>query len=231
MDANFNSVSLLPFDRMAAITCERFFFEKTSAIASGAHSTEDISVLKVQSLKFVRFAVAIGIGIFECAGDFVTAGRVIGQIADVLKSLGLGLAQVFTERFVLDEQDARPEQINAPVVAGNFLHGLFKTGDDAAFDAEDLKEFVPEGLFLGALAFDAGPFAGELDRVVADFVPTDRHGATLAQAGIADKHGKFGGGNALLVAVLVGCANVCRSNEKQNPISPEKQPNQRAGFN
>jgi hypothetical protein len=32
MDANFNSVSLLPFDRMAAITCERFLFEKTSAI-------------------------------------------------------------------------------------------------------------------------------------------------------------------------------------------------------
>jgi hypothetical protein len=26
-------------------------------------------------------------------------------------------------------------------------------------------------------------------------------------------------------------ANVLRSNEKQNPISPEKQPNQRAGFN
>ena len=59
MDANFNSVSLLPFDRMAAITCERFFFEKTSAIVSGVHSTEDISLLKVQSLKFVCFAAGI----------------------------------------------------------------------------------------------------------------------------------------------------------------------------
>ena len=40
----------------------------------------------------------------------------------------------------------------------------------------DLKEFVPEGLFLGALAFDASPFAGKRDRVVADFVPGNRHG-------------------------------------------------------
>ena len=31
---------------MAAITCERFFFEKTSAIDSCAHSTEGISFLK-----------------------------------------------------------------------------------------------------------------------------------------------------------------------------------------
>lgn len=34
IDASFNSVSLLPFDRMAAMTCERFFFENTSAIDS-----------------------------------------------------------------------------------------------------------------------------------------------------------------------------------------------------
>ena len=44
---------------MAAITCERFFFEKTSAIASGAHSIKGIPILKVQSLKFVCFAVEI----------------------------------------------------------------------------------------------------------------------------------------------------------------------------
>jgi hypothetical protein len=37
------------------------------------------------------------VGNDDIAGDFVAAGRVIGQIADLLKSLGLGLAQVFTE--------------------------------------------------------------------------------------------------------------------------------------
>jgi hypothetical protein len=39
------------------MTWERFFFEKTSAIASGAHSTEVISLLKARPLKFARFAV------------------------------------------------------------------------------------------------------------------------------------------------------------------------------
>jgi hypothetical protein len=50
-------VSLLPFDRMAAMTWERFFFEKTSAIVSGAHSTEVVSRLKARPLRFVCFAV------------------------------------------------------------------------------------------------------------------------------------------------------------------------------
>jgi hypothetical protein len=34
IEANFSSVSLLAFDRMAAMICERFRFEKTSAIDS-----------------------------------------------------------------------------------------------------------------------------------------------------------------------------------------------------
>jgi hypothetical protein len=56
---------------------------------------------------------------------------------------------------------------------------FFKAGDDTAFDAEDLKEFVPKSLLLGALAFRALPFAGELDGVVTDFVPGNRHGVFL----------------------------------------------------
>jgi hypothetical protein len=70
MDTNFSSVSLLPFDRMAAMTCERFLFEKTSVIASGAHSTEVISRLKARPLKFARFAVR-GLGKVE----FLVASR------------------------------------------------------------------------------------------------------------------------------------------------------------
>jgi hypothetical protein len=57
-----------------------------------------------------------------------------------------------------------------------FSDRLFKAGDDAAFEAENLKELVPKGLLFGALASCAGPIAGEVDGVVADFVPTDRHG-------------------------------------------------------
>jgi len=47
IDASFNSVSLLPFDRMAAMTCERFRFDKTSAIDSPTQFTGIISLLNV----------------------------------------------------------------------------------------------------------------------------------------------------------------------------------------
>jgi len=47
IDTNFISVSLLPFDRIAAMTRERFRFEKTSAI--GAHSGERNSILKART--------------------------------------------------------------------------------------------------------------------------------------------------------------------------------------
>ena len=40
-----------------------------------------------------------------------------------------------------------------------------------AGDAEDVKEFVPEGLFIGGLAFRAFPFVREFDGAVADFRP------------------------------------------------------------
>jgi len=47
IEANFNSVSLLPFDRMAAMTCERFSFEKISAIDYAAHLTEIVSLSEI----------------------------------------------------------------------------------------------------------------------------------------------------------------------------------------
>jgi hypothetical protein len=58
MDASLNSVSLLPFDRMAAMTWERFRFEKTSAIDSRSHFTEIASLLKARRAlnRVVRFA-------------------------------------------------------------------------------------------------------------------------------------------------------------------------------
>ena len=35
-----------------------------------------------------------------------------GEFADVLKRLGLGLAQIFAERFMFHEHDARPEPVS-----------------------------------------------------------------------------------------------------------------------
>ncbi|MGA3284036.1 MAG: hypothetical protein ABSD57_06225 [Verrucomicrobiota bacterium] len=72
---------------MAAMTCERFLFEKTSAIASGAHSTWTIFFLKVRQLRFARFADEIGIFIFEGAGEFV-AEFVQGRVQTRLAAIG-----------------------------------------------------------------------------------------------------------------------------------------------
>jgi hypothetical protein len=76
MDANFNSVSLLPFDRMAAITCERFFFEKTSAIDSCAHSTEGISFLKDR--REIKGVVGPALDL-----DFLLEGVLLGLVVHV----------------------------------------------------------------------------------------------------------------------------------------------------
>jgi hypothetical protein len=86
------------------------------------------------------------------------------------------IAEVLAKRLVLDEKHPRPEKVNITVIAGDFLHRLFKAGNDAPFETEYLKEFIPEGLFFGALPFDASPFAGKLYRVMADFVPRNWHG-------------------------------------------------------
>lgn len=51
------------------------------------------------------------------------------------------------------------------------LDGLFEGGDGAAFDAEDVEEFVPEGLGFGAFFGGALPLVGKGDGALADFVP------------------------------------------------------------
>jgi hypothetical protein len=76
---------------------------------------------------------------------------------------------------MLDEEQTRPKEINVVVATRNFLHRLFKARYDATLDAEDLKEFIPEGLLLRALALNADPFARKLDRVIANFVPCKGH--------------------------------------------------------
>lgn len=111
----------------------------------------------------------------DVARDFGVAAFV-GEVLNVFERLGFGFAEVLAETFVFDDDFAAPEAINVAVTAGDAFDRFLEGGNQPAFDAEDLKEFVPESLFLGALAFRALPFAGELDGVVANFVPRNRHG-------------------------------------------------------
>ena len=62
-----------------------------------------------------------------------------------------------------------------------FQDGNFKAGNELARDAKDIKEFIPERLFVGALAGGVLVVARELDGIVADFVPREWHGAKFAR--------------------------------------------------
>ena len=87
---------------------------------------------------------------------------------------------------MFDEEFAFPEEVNLAEVAGDFQDGHFKAGDEFAGDAEDVEEFIPERLLVGALARGVFVVARELDGVVADFIPGKQHGEILHET----QHGR-----------------------------------------
>jgi hypothetical protein len=150
----------------------------------------DAAIIKQrQTLLVFRFQVvqcdAVEIRNDDVTGNFFCAAFA-HQVLNVAERLRFGLAQILASGFVFHQDDARPEQVNIAVVAGNLFHRLFKAGNRAARHAEDLKKFIPESLLLRAFAFCARPIAGKLDRVVTDFIPGNRHEAERSKSG---KHG------------------------------------------
>jgi hypothetical protein len=49
-----------------------------------------------------------------------------GEVLNVAKGLGLGLAEILAEALVLDEQESAPEQVDVAVVAGDGFYGSSK---------------------------------------------------------------------------------------------------------
>ena len=121
------------------------------------------------------------VGDDDVAGDVASAFVIAGEVLDVAEGLGARFAEVFAEAFVFDDEDARPEEVDVAVVAGDFFDGILEAGDGASANAEDLEELVPKALGLGFFASFGGPFAGELNCVMADFVPANGHGDELKQ--------------------------------------------------
>lgn len=90
---------------------------------------------------------------------------------DVVEGLGFSGFEAGPGAFMLDEEFAFPEQVDEAVGAAEALDGLFKGGDEAALNAEDVEELVPEGLLVGLFAFGRGPIAREEGGAVANFIP------------------------------------------------------------
>jgi hypothetical protein len=92
----------------------------------------------------------------DVARDFILP-PFADQMPDVIVSLRFGGAEILPPALVLDDQDVRLEEVDEAVITGFLSHWLLEAGYDAAADAENFEEFVPEGLLLGCLAFCPGP--------------------------------------------------------------------------
>jgi hypothetical protein len=102
-----------------------------------------------------------------------------GEILNVAEGLGFGFAEVFAAAFVFDEDDAGPEEVNPFVCAGDTSDRFLEAGDSAPGNAEHIEKLVPEGVLFCLLALFAGPFFGEGDGAVANFVPGEGHEAEM----------------------------------------------------
>ena len=91
----------------------------------------------------------------EIADQDVAGALVFGQGVNVVASLLVGAGEVAPGAFLLDDQDAGPEQVDeaAPVVQLRHVRLVARHG--AAFDPEYLEEIVVEALrlafFIGRL--------------------------------------------------------------------------------
>nr|WP_296763132.1 hypothetical protein [Sediminimonas sp.] len=129
---------------------------------------------------------AIEIGQFEgleIADQNVTGLFVIGDVGQVFQRLLLGLEQITPFRFLLDNQGARPEQIDKAPRPPGALHRKLVLGHAPPFDSEDVKEGVVKALRLALFIVGVFPVIREAGGAGANFVPGQPHGPSMAQRG------------------------------------------------
>ncbi len=115
----------------------------------------------------------------DVAGNLFAALLVAGEVLDVVHRLGVRLAKVLAKTLVFNQDDTTPEAINETILTAQIFDGFFKAHCRAAVETENGEEFVPESLLLGFLAGFSSPILGEADGIVANFIPTERHGGRL----------------------------------------------------
>jgi len=93
------------------------------------------------------------------------------QSGEIVDGLPVSAIQVFTARFVLDQQIAFPQPVDVTVAAIELFDFLFETADAPRGDAEHVEKFDPERFGVGVFRFRPCPFTGKRQRAVFDFVP------------------------------------------------------------
>ena len=111
----------------------------------------------------------------EVAQQLVAGAFPFGQRVEVGAGLLASGGQVTAGALLLDQQHARPEQVDEAGRVVEPVDVLLVPGDGTALDAEDLEERVVEALGLALLVRGVGPLAGEVAGAGADLVPGKPH--------------------------------------------------------
>lgn len=107
----------------------------------------------------------------KVADQHETRQFVFLQSGEIVDGLLVGAIEIFTARFVLNQQVAFPQPVNVTVAVAEFFDLLLETADAPLVDAKDLEEFDPERFCVGVFRFRFGLVAGKRQRAVFDFVP------------------------------------------------------------
>ena len=135
-------------------------------VARQVHERESGLLPLVQIVKLEGLEVA----------DQDAAGPVpLGQGVEILPGLPIGAGKIAPGALLLDDQDARPEQVDVAVRVVETLYVLFIARDGPALDPEYLKEVVVEALRLALLVGRVPPLLGEGGGAGANLVPRQAH--------------------------------------------------------
>ena len=114
----------------------------------------------------------------EVAHEDVARAVALGQRVEILPGLSVRPAEIAPGALLLDDQDARPEQVDEPRTVVELGDMLLVAGDGLAADIEDLEEVVVEALRLALLVGRVPPLLREGRGAHADLVPRQAHQAT-----------------------------------------------------
>ena len=97
----------------------------------------------------------------EIADEDVARTVALGQRVEVLSGLPVRLAEIAPGALLLDDQDARPEEVDEPRPVVEPGDMLLVAGDGPAAHIEDLEEVVVEALRLALLVGSVPPLRCE----------------------------------------------------------------------
>ena len=115
----------------------------------------------------------------EVADQNVAGTLILRQGVEVFSGLVIGSVEVAAGAFLLNDKDARPEQVNEPRPVIQLFHVLFVPGYGATFDTENLEEIIVEALRLAFFVARGCPLAGKGCGSSAYFVPGQSHDVSL----------------------------------------------------